>query len=310
MAITVFRGMKPGSQILFAAFVIVASFLIFFALSIAAALPFVGISSMMESLSGADLSNHATINLLKYFQVVQSIGLFIIPPFIIGYLYEGSAFDYLTLNRKLNLSVISIGLLAVIASGPLIGYLGDLNSNMHFPPSMSGLEHWMRNMEDNADNLINQFIAVKTIWGTLFNIFMIAIIPALGEELLFRGVIQKIFTQMTHNYHLGIWISALLFSALHMQFYGFIPRMLLGALFGYLLVFTGSIWLPILAHFLNNFVGVLSLQAENSGSEAMSKASHYADSISTSPVLAALSLVVVVLLLYSLKKKPGIGLSN
>lgn len=303
MAITTFRGMKSGSQIVFAAFIALVSFLFLFVVSIVAALPFVGASEMMQSLSGGDISNQMTINLLKYFQVVQSIGLFIIPPFIIGYLYEGNAYRYLTLDRKISPKVILIGLGVLLASGPLIGYLGELNSNMHLPESMSGIEQWMRNMEDNADGLITRFLDTKTVGGFLFNIFMIAVIPALGEELLFRGVIQKIFTKMTRNYHLGIWISAFLFSALHMQFYGFIPRLLLGAMFGYLLVFTGSIWLPILAHFMNNLVGVISLHAENDGSQTMDSLNHYADSMSTSLILAVLSLVVVVLLLYTLKKK-------
>ena len=303
MAITTFRGMKPGSQFIFAAFVILVSFLLLFIISMLAVMPIVGASAMMKSLSGGDLSNPITINLLKYFQIVQSVGLFIIPPFIIGYLYEGNAYSFLTLDQKITPKVILIGLAAVLASGPLVGYLGDLNSQMHFPESMSGIENWMRSMEDNADELISHFLATKTIWGVLFNIFMIAVIPALGEELLFRGVIQKILTRMTKNYHWGIWIAAFLFSALHMQFYGFVPRMILGALFGYLLVFTGSIWLPILAHFLNNLVGVLSISAENGGNETMDSLNHYADSISTSPVLAVLSLVVVVLLLYTLKKK-------
>jgi uncharacterized protein len=86
---------------------------------------------------------------------------------------------------------------------------------------------------------------------------MIAILPAIGEELMFRGVIQRIFTNWTKNYHWGIWISAFLFSAMHMQFYGFLPRMLLGGMFGYLLVWSGTMWVPILAHFVNNTMGVL-----------------------------------------------------
>jgi membrane protease YdiL (CAAX protease family) len=88
---------------------------------------------------------------------------------------------------------------------------------------------------------------------------MIAVLPAVGEELLFRGVIQKLFSKITRSHHWGIWISAILFSALHLQFYGFIPRLLLGAMFGYLLVWSGSLWLPILAHFINNAAAVTAL---------------------------------------------------
>ena len=87
---------------------------------------------------------------------------------------------------------------------------------------------------------------------------MVAVLPAIGEELLFRGIVQRMFVRITKNIHWGIWISAILFSAMHMQFYGFIPRMLLGALFGYLLVWSGSMWLPILGHFLNNGIAVVA----------------------------------------------------
>jgi len=112
-------------------------------------------------------------------------------------------------------------------------------------------------MEDAAKVMIEKFMKVDSFGGLMFNIFMIAVLPALGEELMFRGVIQRIFSNWTKNYHWGIWITAFLFSAMHMQFYGFLPRMALGAMFGYLLVWTGTMWVPILAHFVNNLMGVL-----------------------------------------------------
>jgi len=91
----------------------------------------------------------------------------------------------------------------------------------------------------------------------LYMVFMIGLLPALGEELLFRGILQRLFSEWTRNIHAGIWISAVLFSAMHMQFYGFIPRMMLGALLGYLLAWSGSLWLPVIAHFINNASAVV-----------------------------------------------------
>ena len=136
---------------------------------------------------------------------------------------------------------------------------------MRLPEWMSGLEERMKAMEENAALLLEKFMDVKTTGGLLFNLLMIAVIPAFGEEFLFRGVIQKIFTGWTRSHHWGIWISAILFSALHMQFYGFIPRMFLGALFGYMLVWSGSIWVPVCAHFFNNATGVIGLFLINKG---------------------------------------------
>jgi hypothetical protein len=87
---------------------------------------------------------------------------------------------------------------------------------------------------------------------------MIGIIPAVGEELLFRGIIQRVLIQWTRNKHLGVWIAAILFSALHFQFYGFVPRALLGVMFGYMLIISGNLWLPVIAHFINNTVAVIA----------------------------------------------------
>lgn len=307
MTITAFHGMKPGSQFIFAAFIILLSFLVVFALSVAVLVPIVGLSEMMSSLSGGDPSSPQTIALLKYFQVVQSIGLFVVPSFVLAYLFEGGVLAYLALDKKVGCHSIVIGLLAVLAAGPVVGFLGEWNESMQLPEFLAGFESWMRGMEDSAAELIERFIRVETVWGLLFNLFMIAVIPAVGEELLFRGVIQKIFTDMTRNYHWGIWISAFLFSALHMQFFGFLPRMFLGALFGYLLIYSGSMWLPILAHFVNNALGVLALHAENKGSETMDSVNRYADSMSASAVMAILSLTVSLVLLYFLKKRGALN---
>jgi hypothetical protein len=172
---------------------------------------------------------------------------------------------------------------------------------MHFPEWMSGIENWMKDSEDKAAELTEAFLKVDTIWGLFFNIFMIAILPAVGEELLFRGVIQRIFTNMTKNNHWGIWISAILFSALHLQFYGFIPRMLLGVLFGYLLVWSGSMWLPIAAHFVNNGVAVVAMYLIDKGN--LNPEVENVGSTSGSYYIAVISLLFVCVLLWVFKRQ-------
>jgi len=257
MAFSAFRGMKPFSQLLFSAFVIIVCFLAFMVLSVIVAIPVFGLDSMMSIPTLNDLGNPESVNLLKYFQVVQSIGLFIVPPMILGLLFLGNIKAYLYLNRSTTFSSFLLVIILVISASPFINFLGELNSQMHFPEWLSGIERWMQDSEDKADKLTEVFLNVNSLGGLLFNLFMIAVLPAIGEELLFRGVIQRIFTNMTKSHHWGIWISAILFSALHMQFFGFIPRMLLGVLFGYLLVWSGTMWLPMIAHFVNNGVAVI-----------------------------------------------------
>lgn len=257
MTFSAFRGMKPFSQLLFSAFVIIVCFLAFMVLSVIVAIPVFGLDSMMSIPTLNDLGNPGSVNLLKYFQVVQSIGLFIVPPMILGLLFLGNIKAYLYLNRSTTFSSFLLVIILVISASPFINFLGELNSQMHFPEWLSGIERWMQDSEDKADKLTEVFLNVNSLGGLLFNLFMIAVLPAIGEELLFRGVIQRIFTNMTKSHHWGIWISAILFSALHMQFFGFIPRMLLGVLFGYLLVWSGTMWLPMIAHFVNNGVAVI-----------------------------------------------------
>jgi len=257
MDFTAFRTMKPFAQLMFALFVMVASVFIFMVVGMIVALPFYGIGSLMNGMSATSLNSPEGLNFLKYFQVIQSIGLFVAPPFAIGWLYSGNIGEYLKINRSTRVQSFLLAAISLLMVIPVINFLGAINSQMSLPESLSGLENWMKTMEDAAKILTEKFLKVDSFGGLLFNVFMIAILPALGEELMFRGVIQRIFSSWTKNYHWGIWITAFLFSAMHMQFYGFLPRMALGAMFGYLLVWTGTMWVPILAHFVNNLMGVL-----------------------------------------------------
>jgi len=259
MVFTAFRDMKPLSQLMFSIFVVIAAFLAFLVVSLVVAIPFFGVDSMTSITNISDLNNPETIKVLKYFQVVQSIGVFIIPPFILGWLFHGNIAEYLSLNKSVNFASVLLVLLLSFAASPFINFIGEMNANMQLPEWLSGLETWMKTAEENAAELTEVFLKVDNLGGLLFNIFMVAFLPAIGEELLFRGVIQRIFTNWTKSFHWGIWITAILFSAMHMQFYGFVPRMFLGVLFGYLLIWSGSMWLPIIAHFLNNAVAVVGM---------------------------------------------------
>ncbi len=258
-----FREMSPFRQLLFSGFIILATFLSFTLISLIIAIPVFGIDSLTGLPGINDIDNPESVRILKYFQVIQSISLFIIPSFIIGWFFSEKISEYLYLNRPVTTFSVILTISATILVLPFINFTGELNSNMVLPESLSNIERWMKNAEENAALLTDAFLKTDTTRGMLFNIFMIAFLPAIGEELLFRGVIQKIFTDWTKNHHWGIWITAILFSALHMQFYGFIPRMILGVLFGYLLVWSSSIWLPVIAHFVNNGFAVLAIYLIN-----------------------------------------------
>jgi len=301
MAFTAFREMKPFPQLIFSAFVILACFALFMAISLIAAIPIFGFESAINIPSLTDIDNPDSIRILKFFQVIQSFGLFIVPPIILGWLFCGNFIKYLYLNKPFILSSVLIVMLLMVSASPLINFVGELNANMELPDWMGAVERWMKASEENAAKLTEAFLNVKTPAGLFFNLFMIAVLPALGEEFLFRGVIQRIFTKMTRNFHWGIWISAILFSALHIQFYGFIPRMLLGAAFGYMLVWSGSLWVPIIAHFINNSIAVVAMYYIN-----QNKLSPGIEEIGSTPdsyYLAVISFIFVAILLIVFKKQ-------
>ena len=94
---------------------------------------------------------------------------------------------------------------------------------------------------------------------------VVAILAGICEEFLFRGIIQTEFMRGTKNIHVAIWISAFLFSAIHTQFFGFVPRMLLGVLFGYLYHWSGNLIVPMFAHFVNNGFSVVMMYLHQIG---------------------------------------------
>jgi hypothetical protein len=205
------------------------------------------------------------------------------------------------LNKSVNFASVLLVLLLSLSASPLINFIGEMNANMQLPEWLSGVEGWMKNAEESAAELTEAFLKVDSLGGLFFNIFMVAFLPAIGEELLFRGVIQRIFTNWTKNIHWGIWITAMLFSALHMQFYGFVPRMFLGVLFGYLLVWSGSMWLPIIAHFINNCVAVVAMYMIDK--KIITPDIEEIGSTSDSYYMAVVSFVLIVIFMLMIKRQ-------
>ena len=182
---------------------------------------------------------------------------------------------------------------------PLINALALLNESLHLPSFLSGLEEWIRLKESQAMEITVAFLKVDNWSGLLLNILIIGVIPALGEELLFRGVIQKELFSIYGKIHMSIWITAFLFSAMHLQFLGFIPRFLIGGLLGYLFYWSGSIWLPILAHFVNNAGAVILSYFINQ--QSISKEVEHLGAEDGQLSMLVIALLGLLMLLYLLK---------
>lgn len=201
------------------------------------------------------LNNYGDPNViegLKMFQLFSAVGLFIVPPILYGLFTSKKPFQKLGLNQLNNPLNYMLIIVLMIVSVPFISWIVELNANMDLPEFMHGIEQWMRNSESQAEDLTKAFLTFNGIGSLFYILIIVAVVPAIGEELLFRGVLQKIAINWFKNPHIGIWITAILFSAMHMQFFGFFPRLLLGLMFGYIFLWSKSLWLPILGHFINN----------------------------------------------------------
>lgn len=141
----------------------------------------------------------------------------------------------------------------------------EWNANVDFPEFANNFEEWAKEREDTAAGMTKFLTDFGSPGELLVALVVIAILPAVGEEIVFRGLIQNELYKATRSIHISIWFAAILFSAIHFQFFGFVPRLLLGALFGYLYYWSGSLLLAILAHFVNNGVSIVALYLYQQG---------------------------------------------
>lgn len=287
-------------KLLLTALTVIICFFIVLFVGLLAAVPLFGLdlSNYNEFLN---LSDPLNINFLKYLQIIQSTGLFIIPSLIVALFLGEKMGSFLKLDKKPLLVVLGMALLCLLFATPIIGFTGEINAKMRLPEFLVGIEQWMKEMEDSNGNLMENFLRTNNTGALLLNLFMVGIIPGIGEELMFRGVIQRIFTDWTKNIHWGVIIASILFSAMHLQFYGFFPRFLLGMFLGYLFVWSGSLWIPILVHFIYNSFGVVLYYLYESGYISIDPGSVQTDSISVFTVIV--SILLVGSLIFLIKKK-------
>ncbi|HQK38436.1 MAG TPA: CPBP family intramembrane metalloprotease [Bacteroidales bacterium] len=210
--------------------------------------------TVLQKISSGEAGRY--VDVLQMLQIIQSVCLFVLPPFVYAYLVSGNISDSLCIKVKPNIAGILLSIALLFSSVPLINYAGKLNSQIHLPDFMKEIDAWMQEKENFANEVSSAFMN-RPASKLPINLLMIAVIPALGEELLFRAVVQQLVIRLVRNMHGGIWITSVLFGALHLQFFTFLPRIILGSLFGYLLEYSRSLWYPILVHFLNNTMAIL-----------------------------------------------------
>lgn len=202
----------------------------------------------LQSLLGSlnkDSSLHDR-NLIRGINLISHFFSFTFPSLLCMYIvYKKEWLKELQLTDVPSSKNISLGILLILVSFPFAMYTYSLNQMVPLP-------EWASSIEESTMEMIEGLLVMNGVGELLFSLFVMAVLPAVGEELLFRGVLQTKLSEWIKNEYASIWITAFIFSLFHFQFEGFLPRMLLGALLGYLFFWTRNLWIPIIAHFFFN----------------------------------------------------------
>jgi membrane protease YdiL (CAAX protease family) len=229
-----------------------------------------GISPEVINEIGQNLNNHP--DLMREMQFLQILGIFIFPPIICAWLFSDNYKEYLHIENPIQLPVAAWAFISIVVFVPFINFLGNLNQQMVFPEALKDLETWMKEMEEALGAQLEAMLFTHNIWEIIFNILVVCVFTGIGEEFMFRGLLQKMFGRVLKNPHVLVWAIAILFSTIHFQFYGFLPRLVLGAYLGYLMYYTKSIWICAFAHFTHNFCTLSIIYAFQDSPEKMEQA--------------------------------------
>ena len=222
------------------------------------------LSLVVSTITTLASGSFSELSVLRIAQISSQIFTFVLPPILYAILVKDNPISALGLNKvKFHWLLLGIAMMYIIL--PLNSAFAEWNAELKLPESMKALEELMKSMQDAAAEATEKMLNVNNISGLIINIIMIAGLAALGEELLFRSLLQTSLIKICKNAHIGIIIASAVFSFIHFEFYGFLPRLVLGLLLGYMFYFSGSIWVPMLMHFLNNGTIVVLYFLNNKG---------------------------------------------
>ncbi len=208
--------------------------------------------------------NISELGILRISQISSQVFTFVLPPLLYACLVKKNPMKSLQFSNAPILYFI-IGFVMMYAITPLNNVFAEWNAGLKLPESMAALEEMIKNLQESATQLTEKMLNVNNIGGLIINLIMIAGLAAFGEELLFRSLLQPFLIRICKNAHIGIFIASAIFSFIHFEFYGFLPRLVLGLLLGYMFFYSRSIWVPMLMHFTNNATAVVVYYLNNKG---------------------------------------------
>ena len=297
------KSKSAGTQFLLLTSLAMASFFIIGLLGTVLLSNITGMSlETMSDNSKWDYNSGALLTVIRGMQLIQFVSLFLIPTLLCARFFSMDSNDYLGLKNPSNKGFYLVAVAILLTALPFVNFIGELNRNVQFPADIA---KWMKEQEADAAKSIKALLSKHTINDLLLNIFFIAGLAAVGEELLFRGIAQRLLIKLFKSPWAGIVVSAFIFSAMHVQFYGFLPRFILGILLGAIYWYSGSLWTAIIAHFVYDALLILlvyfnpaSLNDENTLN------------LSNIAVAATASLGVVFFLLIWMKKKSTVSFQS
>jgi uncharacterized protein len=190
-------------------------------------------------------------NLFRLTAFINHLTMFLMPPILTAYLLKENDWkNHISLVKTRRIDYFVLGFFLMIVSFPLVQYLMELNKMIPMP-------EWMHSMETSTNDAIKNVLKTDSIYELFLNVFIMAAVPAMGEEMVFRGFLQKQLQAHFNHNHVGIWLSAAIFSAIHGQFEGFFSRLVMGAILGYIFYFGRSLWVSIFAHFSFNALQII-----------------------------------------------------
>jgi len=246
----------PSTALLYLLLFIFAGAIVSTLIGVGIGIALYGTKILNFAYSGFQQLNIEQLNFISISQIVSSLGTFVIPALLLNKLERKHA-PYFSWRMPDQWQLIGVAVLFMIGATPFFEWTISLNEQLKLPDFLSGVENWMKMKEEEAGRLTEALLSRAGLSGLFINLFMIGALAAIGEELLFRGCLQTIFLRWLSNHHLAIWLAAFIFSAIHFQFYGFLPRMLIGAVCGYFYFWSRNIWVPIVTHFFNNASAIL-----------------------------------------------------
>lgn len=235
------------------------------------------------------------VTAIRISQSLVTIGTFLVPALLFAYCYNRQWFDYNAANRSPKQSMINIVLILSVTLLPVVGALSAFNQ--HIMPQEGGVAEFMRDLEEAANHILELVTSQRSSWDLVANMLVFAVLAGVCEEFFFQGALQPLMMNWTKSPHIGILLTALIFSALHFQFYGFIPRFLLGVYLGYLFYWSRSLWLPILAHVLHNALSLMvdfTLQGRGIDTDNL----QFTDVRGSLPTAAACALISAMAIVY------------